>query len=511
MGWLESEMTINSHNANAYEDRVENLKGWLSGLIDEFRKSCCEHDLYENARRLTYDFRACCQIEVFWLSGPEYQIIVLTRDADRPDKEIIVNGPYEVHEIVGRLEKRLKESRWTRQMPADAMPWWSSKQESNGVTYAEMLEPIIKKYLLKIKEGLYYAITREITDTEELSRGEYCWLIPGDASELDYKRVVEYFHSINDHNITFLAQRGQRQLEELPDERDNLNELSGYATAFYPPMWIGQKVERSFVERMTGDQTLPSMVFDSTFDDKMIVAHSDGFIGIECRNNAHAVRVLNVIFGAFSLSGIPCFGITEADLAEIGINSGSLHVSIRSRPIRTLRTSLVQSIVKLSDYHDSRVVTLADFEEIVRRADDVIRDKELSDQLIFLTEAYTHFYNSEFNQAFIIGWIILEKFIGRLWKALLKEGGIEKEGRSKKRFEKLNSPPYGTDSWLEILSINGKIDKDTLKLLMSLKKARNKFVHEGKAIDSATVKKLLLFASLTLRASSRGIFPVEAE
>jgi len=396
-------------------------------------------------------------------------------------------------------------------MPKYAMPWWSSNQKSGTATYAMMFEPILTKYLLKIKEGLYYAITRDFTDTEELSRGEYCWLVPGDVSQWDYKSVVQYFHSINDSNIIQLAQLEQPQREDGQDESSNLIELSGYATAFYPPMWIGQKVEPTFMLRVTGNQTLPSMIFDSTFNNKRIVAHSDGFIGIECRNKVQAVRMLNVIFGAFSLSGIPCFGIAEVDLAEIDIDSDSLHVSIRSPPMRTLRASLVKSIVKLSDYHDSRVVSLADFEDIVRRADSVIKDRDLSDQLIFFTEAYTHFYNSEFNQAFILGWIILEKFIGRLWEAMLNEGGIEKEGGNKKRFEKLTNPPYGTDSWLEILSLNGKIDDDTFKLLIRLKKARNKLVHGGKAIDLDTVQKLLMLASLTIRASSRGIFAVEAK
>jgi hypothetical protein len=391
------------------------------------------------------------------------------------------------------------------------MPWWSSKQKNHNVIYAEMFEHILSKYLLKIKDGLYYGITRDLTDTEELSRGEYCWLISRDASERNYKNVVQYFHLMNESNITLLSQLKQTQREEQQDSSNKVVELSGYATAFYPPVWIGQKVKPSFGQRVTEDLTLPTAVFDSTFDNMRIVAHSDGFIGIECRNKARAVRALNIIFGTFSLSGIPCFGITEVDLAEIGIDSDSLHIWIRSQPIRALRTSFVDSIVKLSDYHDSRVISLTDFEKVVRRADAVIRNKELSDRLIFFIEAYTHFYNSEFGQAFIMGWMIVEEFIGRLWRVLLKERKIEKIGGSKKRFDKLNREPYGTDSMLEVLNINGKIDDDTFKLLMNLKKARNKFVHGGKAIDLDTVQKLLLFASLILRSSSGGIFPIEAE
>jgi len=45
-----------------------------------------------------------CQIEVFWLKEPEFQLIIKTKFADRQDMEIMIDDPYDSHEFIDKVD-----------------------------------------------------------------------------------------------------------------------------------------------------------------------------------------------------------------------------------------------------------------------------------------------------------------------------------------------------------------------------------------------------------------------
>ena len=99
-----------------YEQTINNIRTWFIRLIKLFRT---EYDKLNEAEKSFItnadDYRPPCQIEVFWLSEPlEYQIIVISHDPDRPDKEVIINGPFKGHEFVNEIEKIMNEPRWKK-------------------------------------------------------------------------------------------------------------------------------------------------------------------------------------------------------------------------------------------------------------------------------------------------------------------------------------------------------------------------------------------------------------
>lgn len=85
------------------------------------------------------DYRPPCQMELFWLREPEYQILVSTRFEDRPDMDIRVHGPFESHDFIDEVERILREPRWQLLTPNDeasSYSWPFSEGEPIKPRYA---------------------------------------------------------------------------------------------------------------------------------------------------------------------------------------------------------------------------------------------------------------------------------------------------------------------------------------------------------------------------------------
>ena len=77
------------------------LTKWLKDMITYFRNELGKLSLEE--RKLipnTSDYTPPCQVEVIWLKQPENQLVIVSHFEDRPDLEIIVDGPYSSSEFV---------------------------------------------------------------------------------------------------------------------------------------------------------------------------------------------------------------------------------------------------------------------------------------------------------------------------------------------------------------------------------------------------------------------------
>ena len=67
--------------------RQESLKQWYLKYVDYFRKECEKLSVDEKKSiGNTNNFLNPCQIEVFWITDPDYQLIVQSNFSDRPDK-----------------------------------------------------------------------------------------------------------------------------------------------------------------------------------------------------------------------------------------------------------------------------------------------------------------------------------------------------------------------------------------------------------------------------------------
>jgi len=93
------------------------------------------------------------------------------------------------------------------------------------------------------------------------------------------------------------------------------------------------------------------------------------------------------------------------------------------------RTDLFSSLLrKRREVKKEKIISL------IREAERITQNPELSDSLIFLLDAYTCLQSSEYIQSFILSWIIIERHIYWLWKNFLKEKQIT--GNRKKQIDK---------------------------------------------------------------------------
>jgi hypothetical protein len=431
------------------------------------------------------DYRPPCQIEVFWLSEPlEYQIIVISHDPDRPDKEIIINGPFKGHEFVNEIEKIMNEPRWKKPIPKDS-PYLGAK--TGKIKRSDVFATRLSGFLNLVRNSVFFKIEKGHLGGMILDSNCWCWYVKGRVDELDYFDFVNKI--IND--IKQRVEIAKSKPENVQMEAQPKPKLKGYGTHFYPPIWIGEIPERTFRQKVSGQlYPPPSKILDFNFNGRTLVINSDGFIGVEAENKGGALRILNTIFGIAFMSGIDCLSARELELAEIEIVPDSLTISATTWQISSLRSLLMEWLRPDSLFYLRKEVSKEVIEKILNKAKIVAKNEKLAELVTFLIEGYTHYSNSEYSQSFIINWLIVERYLSELWGEFIKERQVNGDRKSKLK----NPIQWGIDHILETLNLTGKLNDETYKLLIDLKNKRNRFVHRGETIDKPTSEKLLNFS-----------------
>ena len=151
----------------------------------------------------------------------------------------------------------------------------------------------------------------------------------------------------------------------------------------------------------------------------------------------------------------------------------------------------------LEDHFNPTSITLArtsvnpeTIQEALVNTGKLLEHEKLAEDMRLLNEGLTHFENSEFAPAFIMGWSVIERHYSDLWNKLLFQKNIDHERLSKLT----NSSQWTIDYVLESLSLQDKIDENSYDLLMDLKRKRNKFYHNGKQIMRDDADRCLKYA-----------------
>jgi hypothetical protein len=164
--------------------------------------------------------------------------------------------------------------------------------------------------------------------------------------------------------------------------------------------------------------------FDSTLNGKTIIVYRNGFVGLQAENSEVASRVLNTIFGVARLSGlIRCSVVKMQDLVKIGVNQELTITFLRSPPLDIL-PYIAPLMSQPMHAMPSAQILEQEFKDVIQKAEIVVKDENLSENLLFFIEGATHHFNREFSQSFIMNWIVIERHLYEMWQALLKENGI---------------------------------------------------------------------------------------
>lgn len=503
---------------NSDENKEEILRTWLATFLENFRTTYENLDESEKPLYLDEDFRPPCQIEIFWLTQPEYQVVCVTKHDDRPDKEIIINGPYHRFEFADQLETILLEPRWRKLIPKD-LYFAPSEIKRSRISYSESFASALKIILDLIKDSVFEqppepVLLRDDSVKEwfrtvidwsfHITLQDFAWLVRGNISKHDPSDLVSvllYFARLSQfveenkiyggcslggaikagHNDPFFAHMG-------PDI------LKMYGCSFYPPLWIGKKPAKSVKAQIRGqDYLLRPDSFELSFNNGRLVAYSNGFIATAAESRTAAKNILNIIMGVASKKGINCIGIDESEIEEVGVDPKSLKLIAKSgAQITSVRTPLIE-MVKRSDIDNIPEVELIRIQKVIECAEKVaLKQDNTSDQLLLWVESSTHNSNSEFFQAFVTSWILIETHLYSLLTELSDEGTISR-GREKKLSY------WQVDKVLEVLYICGKVNESQYIKLTKLRNTRNAVIHRGATVNRQAAKECLAFSSAIIK------------
>jgi hypothetical protein len=190
-----------------------------------------------------------------------------------------------------------------------------------------------------------------------------------------------------------------------------------------------------------------------------------------------ALELLNEVAAALLLLGVPLHAIREADLGEAVFKERSAQWSA--------------PFTGPEDWSPFPRLVLDEgkLRGAIRLAELITTDERMRTLISLFHEAYTYFVGTEYKQALIMSWVILEDF----YIDGLLSSTISKITSDKDRLSKIKG--WNIDQRLEVLNISHAISNEEYALLMEIKRARNEVVHEGKTPKGEVVEKCVRIAS----------------
>ena len=452
----------------------ESLKQWYLKFIDYLRKEYEKLPAVEKKNStISHDFFNPCQIEVFWIADLDYQLIIQSNFNDRPDKEIIINGPYKSYEFCSKVITILKEKRWTRKLK-QILPYRYEQFDTLGEKMAKEIHRFIefsKNSAFTSQNEFREVIGMTVDDT-------WTFIHDGNIGELDY---IQKANKII-HNIKQNASNKQRITVTLPEPVQFSNdEYSGFGVHLFPPVVMGPKHKRSIEELICGtfNHRVNNKIFDTKICDNQIIVNKDGFIFVESKNKKNALKILNLIMAFGMFYGFSMHAVREQELVMTNYDNQDLTVTDMEWDSETRRAYLIEDHFNSKPNHFivKTEINPDTIKEILSNTEKILGVEKLSEDMRLLNEGLTHFANSEFAPAFVMSWSVIEKHYSDHWNTLLHQKNIVNN-----RLKKLNSIQRSIDSILQILRLLEEIDEKSYARLMKLKNKRNEFYHNGKQV-----------------------------
>jgi hypothetical protein len=478
----------------------QELRNWLLDFIDSSREGYLSLPLSEKKITFFPDCQPPCQIEVFWLREPEYQIVYFNRDLNREDKEIIINGPYENELFLDEVEFILKEARWIRLLPQQIFELYK-KRGGNVATYADLFERVLRAMSRSIQESVLRKARpgwRHITHTLSLDSDDTVLLVRHNITILNSAEVASCYVQ---RSIGTNKERDQ-WYKEWQEEKARLEYI--YGSCFYPAIMIGKKLKKSFRMRITrlgelGKDIFPEKVFDISFDGIPVIAYSDGLIGVKTDDKTQALKILNLIFSYASAADLESSPVTESEVVRVGVFPNSLKIDFQTFwserekiPAWSPRANALDIHRQQEAYYERKVEPIAKIRNLILQAAKLSSNKELSEQAVFWNAGRSHHKSREYAQSFIQDWIVIEKYVYRILEDLRNQKII-----SNNKYNELKD--WHINSVLILLNLSGQLNDNHYSELNRLRKARNDFIHSGIEINEDDSNRCLKSATKIIK------------
>ncbi len=477
-------------------DPVKALSQWFDGFITLFRLEAARlSDAERKGISNTDDYLEPCQIEVFWLEQPEFQTIISSRFADRPDKQIIINGPFKGYEFIDKVDEVLKEPRWTKPIPQSAPYVVTSRRD----TLADRMYGIMFNQIRQISSTTFSKVQRPTAfGGTMLTIESWASLFAGNVAETDQSATV-------DRILEAARTRAQSALLQPrlqpPTPVKEIEATIGY---FYPPITVGPLPEpKSLREFLHGTQNflLMKKALEGNVGNERIVFTKGGLMAVTTSKKPLAIRIFNVISALTLLDGFQVQAIRESETGQGTLEAETLE--LRSWGMSGSTPRIEQRMFeRFSFLRYPRVPIPEDtLSKIVERADKILEHHEKADELILWLESNTHLQDAEYAPSFVISWIMVERNLSNSWGTFLREKNV----LSDRKHKLANLGLWPTDHVLETLNLAGVLPEGEYKDLMELKSKRNSFVHEGRKITKDDALDCLNLATEIMKHDLEGL------
>ena len=378
---------------------AQQLKEWHENFLKLFREEFSKLSKEEKVHVSNmHDFHSPCQIEIFWLKQPEWQLIVETHFEDRPDGEITINGPYVPSIFQDTVKTILNHPRW--HVPID--------NSEPTKYYNDRLAERLHGFVEMAKNALFtdWKKLNGVT-TSLIGKNETITHFHGNMANYDYRSWIQ--HIINET---------KQQLEDskkrpLPKEASpKVDYPKGFATYFFPPIIIGENSKRTISEiidgvKITHISPFDKKTFDVTIDNVLVLVEKDGFVSVCTNDKTKSLDILNTTMMMSILDGLEAHVVREHELSEIEYNPETNDIVSRTYHYGPLRNQLFDGTPdKISEY-ETRYVDEENIKKIFEKTSMIFEDKSLAEDLRILLDTITHIKNSEFSQSFIMDWKII--------------------------------------------------------------------------------------------------------
>ena len=453
-----------------------------------------------------FDFSPPYQIEVFWVDSPlEYQYLFLTHDDNRPNGEIIVNGPYSGSEFLEELEEILLKPRW--QQPVDK----ATISRFDPVTDTPVDVSTRRDIVISQFQGMEQELGTELflesrTKMKKVSRFETengLVILRGNLFELDSldELLENTFEGYLDEEGD--EKEGDEEEKEVGEEElfPYENDPNALGTYIWKPVWVGDVPNVDFKDRILMN---PPRKYDTVHSgeigERKIFITTDGFIGVnEIDNESAALEILNVLFGTSILIEHPFEAATQDDLIEVIVNENGDVSNRQGDPSLRRRHATPGPVATQGRYSYNsnqveRTVVSEDYlDDLCDLAKEVYEDNELKERINSTLQAYTHHVNGEYTQAFLLAWISIEQYINSESDRHLKKN---KDVNSDRRRNMQRGGHWSASHLIELMEVSDCISNSRYKKITQMRRRRNEMVHET---DSATEDESKSVVNLSLK------------
>ena len=305
----------------------------------------------------------------------------------------------------------------------------------------------------------------------------------GDKRFLDYEKLVK--DAIAD--ITVRSEPGKKPRPTPEKQTESPKHCKGFGAYFLPPIIIGKSPELTISDRLHGTMSwhiheLYRKSFVRPFGETPVIITNDGYVGVCTSDSELAIRILNTIMATFEIKGLEARAVREHELSEIDYDPETLNITSFSYDPDTTRNKPFDCYPKETmPERATREIKEETIKNLIDTASKTFEDPGMVKITVGFGDMLAHFRDSEFPQAFITGWTIIEKCISQRWK--------DKVGSRLADAQKDPKRPLSVDKMLKAL--RPTMLGQNYDMFMDLKDIRNKHLHRDGQITRQQAQNML--------------------